>query len=186
MHACSFVCTLGGWKDFYFFPLQLDATSQRRRRKHPHKPVTLGARDFGGRQGELCDDGAEAGNSTEPSSRVKTGRASHNCLPRPGSPARRWRLGGCSRPSTASAHMPGLLRDVLAICSCQPGLGPGLCAVAGDVPSRPAVATLPSCAPRHDHTAVSAPDPQNLQWGGSRASRSSLWPWLCLAHANLP
>lgn len=123
----------------------------------------------------------EAGTGTEPSRRAKTGRASHNCLPRPGSPARR--LGGCSRPSTAGAHMPGLLRDVLAICSCQPGLGPGLCAVAGDVPSRPAVATLPSCAPRHDRTAVSGP--QNLPWGSSRASRPSLQPWLCLARANL-
>lgn len=86
-------------KDFYFFPSQPDTASRfnsgRRRWQRPHKHGILEA-------------GEEAGSSTEPSSRAKTGRASHNCLPRPGSPARRWRLGGCSSPSTAGAHMPGL------------------------------------------------------------------------------
>lgn len=166
--------------------------SQKRRWRHPRNPMTPGAGDFGvpAKQGELCNDGAEAGNSTEPSSRVKTGRASHNCLPRPGSPAWRQWLGGRGRPSAAGPHMPALLRDVLAICSRQPGLGPGLCAEAGDVPSDPAVATLPSCAPRHDHTAVSAPGPPNQPvgflhstsiahsgdsgWRCSHSSRSSL------------
>lgn len=168
----------------------------------PTQPHDSGSRGFQSQVEELCNDGAKAGNRTEPSSRVKTGRASHNCLPRPGSPARRRWLGGRGRPSAAGAHMPGLLRDVLAICSCQPGLGlgPGLCAVAGDVPSRPAVATLPSCAPRHDRTAVSAPGPQNWPagflhagggarsgawgWGCPRGSRSSLRLRFCLPHAS--
>lgn len=131
--ADKFLCTPGGWKDFSFFFL--------RNHTRPH-PLTHEGGAGSTHPDPRLRDFWEAGEESWQQHRAIKARqrqGEHHttaCLGR-GSPARRWRLGGCSRPCTAGAHMPGLLRDVLAICSCQPGLGPGLCRAWGRAkPSR--------------------------------------------------